>query len=515
MLSSVKSRTEYSILNIITGIGGYAINTILGFVCRMVFVRYLSSEYLGVSGLFTNILSMLSLAELGIGSAIIYALYKPIAENDKEKIASLMKFYGKSYRIIGTIIILFGLAMMPFLNIVITDTPNIKENLYFIYIIYLFNTSLTYFFSYKSSLIMAVQQNYIVTGLNYIITILQSILQILYLCITREYMGYLIIQTLGAFVYNIIITYIANKKFPYLKNEDIKPLTKEEKHVLTGNIKALTIWKLSGLLVNNTDNIIITYFSGLSTVGLSSNYTLLSTTLSSLLNQIFNGLTASIGNFNASETKEKKLNLFNFINLINFWLFGWATIGIVVLSTDIINLCFGENYILPIYIPYIIALNFYTVGMQSTVWMYKNTMGIFRQGRYLLLVTAILNLVLSMYLGNLWGLFGILLATFISRSFTNIWYDPYCVFKYGLKENPITYLKKYIKYFIILIITLKTCITICDFIDLSLWQTIIAKVIACSTITNVLFFLFFYKTTEFKRVLNICVNLKRKIILKV
>ena len=170
---------------------------------------------------------------------------------------------------------------------------------------------------------------------------------------------------------------------------------------------------------------------------------------------------------------------------------------------------------MPINIPYIIALNFYTVGMQSTVWMYKNTMGIFRQGRYLLIVTAILNLVFSIYLGNLWGLFGILLATFISRLFTNIWYDPYCVFKYGLKEKPITYFKKYIKYFIILIIVLKTCVIICDFINLSLWQTIIAKIIACSIIANVLFFLFLYKSKEFKNVLNICINLRKKLILKI
>ena len=162
-----RSRTEYSILNIITGLGGYATNTILGLICRMVFTRTLSAEYLGISGLFTNILTMLSLAELGIGSAIVYALYKPLAENNKEKIASLVQFYGKCYRIIGVIVATVGVALMPFLGLLIKEQPAIKESLYLIYAIYLFNTASTYFFSYRSSLIAAAQQNYIVTGINY------------------------------------------------------------------------------------------------------------------------------------------------------------------------------------------------------------------------------------------------------------------------------------------------------------------------------------------------------------
>ena len=147
-----KSRTEYSVLNIITGLGGYALNTVLGLVCRMVFTRTLSAEYLGVSGLFTNILSMLSLAELGIGSAIIYALYKPLAVDDKEKVASLVKFYGQCYRVIGVVVAVIGVALMPFLHLLI-DEPNIQENIYLLYGLYLFNAASTYFFSYRASLL--------------------------------------------------------------------------------------------------------------------------------------------------------------------------------------------------------------------------------------------------------------------------------------------------------------------------------------------------------------------------
>lgn len=505
-----KSRTEYSILNVATGLGGYALNTLIGLVCRMVFTRTLSAEYLGIGGLFTNILSMLSLAELGIGSAIVYALYKPLAVGDKDKIASLVKFYGQCYRVIGIAVGVIGLALMPFLNLLIEE-PNIKECIYLIYGLYLFNSASSYFFSYRSSLIMAAQQNYVVTATNYTITVCQSILQIIWLLATHEYIGYLIIQCIGGLIYNIVISYIAKKKFPYIVSKVIKPLEKAERNGLVRNVQALVIWKLSGLLVNSTDNIIITYFSGLATVGLSSNYTLLSTTLNSLLNQLFNGITASVGNLNAIESKEKKLKMFNVINLANFWLFGWAAIGIFVVSSDIIYLMFGGSYVLPLSIPFVIALNFYMVGMQNAVWTYKNTMGLFRQGRYLLIITAVINLVCSLWLGKVWGLFGILFATAISRALTNTWYDPYAVFKYGLGEKVSIYFRKYGLYAIILVFTAGICYFFCSFIRFSLLVNVILKFLVCCIIPNAAFLLCFYRKEEFQYFKGLLSSLFKKV----
>lgn len=508
-----KSRTEYSILNIATGLGGYAVNTIIGLVCRMVFTRTLSAEYLGVGGLFTNILSMLSLAELGIGSAIVYALYKPLAVGDKDKIASLVKFYGQCYRVIGIVVGVVGLALMPFLKLLI-DEPNIKESIYLIYSLYLFNSACSYFFSYRSSLIIAAQQNYIVTAINYAVTIGQSILQIVWLVTTHEYIGYLIIQCASGWVYNLIISYIAKKKFPYIISKDIKPLEKSERNILVRNVYALVIWKLCGLLVNSSDNIIITYFSGLAAVGLSSNYTLLSTTLNSLLNQLFNGITASVGNLNALESKEKKLKIFKVINLANFWLYGWAAIGIFVVSTDIVHLLFGESYVLPINIPFVIALNFYMVGMQSAVWTFKNTMGLFRPGRYLLILTAAINLACSIWLGKLWGLFGILFATAISRACTNTWYDPYAVFKFGLKEKVSVYFKKYGFYALILVFTGAICYEICSLFAFTLMVNVILKFLVCCIIPNLIFLLCFHKSEEFRYYVNLAGRFMKKLSIK-
>ena len=438
-----KSRTENSIRNIFTGLFGQGLQVLLSFINRMVFIRCLSADYLGLNGLFTNVLSVLSLAELGIGSAIVYALYKPLAEKDEKKIAAYMNFYARAYKTIGIIVAVAGIIMLPFLKVIINVPYQIHENIYVLYCISLFNTSITYFFSYKSSLLIADQKNYVVLLCSYCTSFAQTIFQIIILLLTRNYILYLLVQTACGMIYNVWISRVADKSYPFLGNTKYK-LTSGEKGRLVRDIRALVITKLSSVLVNNTDNILITFFKGLATTGVTSNYTLLVNTLNNLLNQIFNGLTASVGNLNAVETKEKKYFMFKVVNLANFWLFGWATIGFVFLSSIIVELFFGSQYVLEIDIVIIMAVNFYTVGMQNAVWTYRGTLGLFRYGRYLLLVTAALNLFLSVVLGQRLGVFGILLATFISRILTNIWYDPFAVFKHGLHLNPIIYLHMYI-----------------------------------------------------------------------
>lgn len=497
-----RSRSEYSIMNILTGFGGYFLNTLLGYICRIVFVQCLNADYLGINGLLTNILSMLSLAELGIGGAIGYALYKPIAEKDNEKIASLMGFYGKAYRIIGCVVALLGLFMIPFLKVIIISPPNISESIYTIYLLYLFNTASTYFFSYRSALISAAQKNYIVLGLNYIITIIQSVIQIPLLILTHNYMIYLVVQTVGTFINNFLISFIAKKMYPFITQKNAPALTKEERKKLFVNVKALTINKLSSTLVNNTDNIIITYLKGLISVGVVSNYTLLVNTLGALATQIFNGLTASVGNLNAIENKEKKYSFFKVLNLTNFWIYGWGTIGILFVCGDIVKLCFGNSYVLEFNIPLILAINFYMLGMQNAVWAYKNTMGLFKYGQYLLILTAVINLGLDFLLGYKWGMFGIYLASAISRLLTNTWYEPYAVFKYGLKINSIYYVKKYMEYIGILCITGGICYILCRMCHFTVLINVIIKILICSIVTNGMFYSCYHKTEEGKYLLN-------------
>lgn len=492
-----RSRTEYSLLNIVTGIGGYFFNTVLGFICRMVFVRCLAVDYLGVNGLFTNILSMLSLAELGVGSAIVYALYKPLAQNDEEKIASLMQVYSKAYKAIGVLIGIVGIALMPFLNVAIQEQPNIAENMYVLYLFNLFNTTSTYFFSYRSSLLIASQRNYIVSGINYIVTIVQSAIQMMALLIFQNYMVYLLIQSIGIFTYNVIVSKIAVKYFPYIKDKNAKPLPKNEKKALFSNIRDLMVYKVSSLLVNSTDNILITFFDGLVTTGVTSNYTLLVNTLNSLLSQLFNGLTASIGNHNASESTEKQYAMFQFLNMMNFWIFGWASLGIYFCSSDLVQLCFGKEYVLTDDIPFVMAVNFFTVGMMNAVWTYKHTLGLFHYGRFLQIFTGILNIVFSIVLGKNFGVFGILGATVLARMCTNLWYDPVAVYKYGFKKSPLLYLKKYVNYLFIIIVAAVCCFVAFQFVNTDIFTSTILKIGLCSVICNLVFCAAFYKTDEF------------------
>lgn len=492
-----KSRTQYSILNILTGVVGYFINTAVGFACRIIFVRCLSVDYLGINGLFSNVLSMLSLAELGIGSAIGFALYKPLAEKDKEKIAQLMQFYEKAYKIIGVIVGIIGVALLPFMKVIIRETPNIRENLTIIYLLYLFNTSSTYFFSYRGALLQTAQQSYIVTGLSYVQTILQSILQIIYLLITHEYYGYLIICTIGTFLYNFSVSKVAVKKYPYIKKRNIQVLKNEERKNIISNVRDLMIYRLSGILVGCTDNIIITFFNGLSITGLTSNYTLFTGTLTSLLNQIFNGVNASIGNHNAISNADEQEKMFNNFNLLNYWLFGWGAIGTVCVAPDLVRLCYGKEYVISLSVPIALALNMYMVGMQNAVWVYKNTLGIFHYGRFMQCGTAILNIVFSVVLGKRWGVFGILFASAIARACTNTWYDPYCVYKYGFRKSSKVYFIRYVKFLLCGLLSLGFSYVVCNAISLPIGFSIVYKIVACSFIFNIITIIVYKNTREF------------------
>lgn len=507
--AKTKSRTEYSILNISTNLVGYALNTILGFVCRIVFVQCLSADYLGVNGLFTNILTMLSLAELGVGGAIVYALYKPLAENDEEKIASLMKLYSKAYRMIGLLIAAIGLALMPFIKLIIREQPDISESIYLLYAINLFNTASSYFFSYRSSLLIAAQRNYIVSGISYAVAIVQSSLQMAFLLMCRNYIGYLLIQTAGTLLFNIIVSHVAAKQFPYIRKKNTPPLPKNEQHALFANVRDLMIYKVSSLLVNSTDNILITFFKGLATTGVASNYTLLVSTLNSLLAQIFNGLTASIGNHNASEPVEKRYQMFSFLNMMNFWIFGWAALGIYFCSSDLVQLCFGAEYVLSNEIPFVMALNFFTVGMMNAVWTYKHTLGLFHYGRFIQFFTGILNIIFSVLLGTYWGLFGILFATFIARLFTSLWYDPYAVFKYGFQKPLSIYAKKIAKYLVVLSVSAILCRISFLVVNGGILVRTLLKMALCSLVSNAVFWIAFHRSEEFSTLRDI---LKRVIL---
>lgn len=491
------SRTEYALRNMLTGMAGHIVNMAAGFVCRIVFVRTLSADYLGISGLFSNILSMLSLAELGISSAITYALYRPIAENDEQKIASIMDYYRRAYRVIGCAVAVMGLALLPFLDVLLQNPPAIREDIRLLYLLYLLSTVASYFFSYRGALLTAMQRQYVVSGCSYAVTIAQSILQVLYLLLTHDYLGYLLIQLAGGIAYNLWISRKAAKDYPYIRSKKPVPLSKEEKRGLFRNIKALAVSRLSGVLVGSTDNIAITCFTGIGSVGLASNYTLLSSTLDALITRLFNDLTGSVGNLNATADEGTRYRFFKALNLANFWLYGWAALGMAFVSEDLVRWFFGDTFVLPPRIPLILAANLFTIGMLHASYTYKSTLGLFRYGQHLLFFTGILNLALDVLFGRLWGVFGIYLATLIARLCTNAWYEPYAVYRYGLKRNPLLYYLRYLRFLLVLGAAGFLCWAACGLCSLSPAGNTCAKALICTFVPNSVFWLAFRKTEEF------------------
>ena len=294
--------------NIAFALGGQILNILMSFAMRTVFVNTLGEVYLGVNGLFTNILMVFSLADLGVGTAIIYAMYKPVAEHDTRKIQALMNMYGRAYRTIGLVIIGMGLAMTPFIRYLVKTDQDIPD-LQVIFLLFVANTASTYFFAYKGTLITAHQKNYIVTNVVYSTSILCYGVQIVVMLLTHNYILTLSIQVGTNILQNIITMLIANKMYPYIKKRNSESLCRREKRGIYRNMGALVFYRTGQVIINGTDNIVISAMVGIVESGIYSNYLLLTTTIKNLLQQVFHAITASVGNLNVEESNETKYNV--------------------------------------------------------------------------------------------------------------------------------------------------------------------------------------------------------------
>lgn len=500
-------RIKKSLTNIMTGLVGQLFLTITGFITRTVFISQLGSTYLGISGLFTNVLTILSFAELGIGQAIVFSLYKPIAENDQEKICSLMDLYTKVYRILFFVVLILGFAILPFLPYIIADidaVPHIK----IIYCMYVANSAFSYLFSYRSSFITATQNNHIINIFNILSSVLLSISQIATLYLFKNYFVYLSLQTGFGVLTNFVIYEYSNKKFPFLKQKNIKPLPKEELNDIKKNVGALIIYKIGSIALNSTDNIIISAFIGIKTVGYYSNYLLLEVSVRGVLTTIFSNLTASIGNLNKSDTDERKHFIFNVINLATFWFYGVCSVCLLICMTPFIKVWIGEEYLLSFPVVAMMCANFYVAGMLFSSFNYRQTMGLFTKGKLRPIISAIINLVVSITLAPVLGLTGVFIGTIVARLTTNAWYDPYLVFKYGLKKSPAKYFIDYIIKALILVTTALLCLFVTNYIpDINI-LTVLLKAIVTFVISNAVILTINFKTKEFKYLLDIVKNFK-------
>ena len=492
-----RSRTENSIINSAMSIVTQVLTVVLNFAVKTVFIKMLSDEYLGVNGLFTNIITMLSLADLGIGIAIPYSLYKPLAKKDEHKINVLMNFYKKVYTIIGIAVLLIGLSLTPFLGLIIKDIPKNVPHLSLIYILFVIHSASSYFFVYKKFLIDSDQKGYITSRIIFTFSTLLSIIQIILLVTTKNYILFLLSSIILVIIQNIYISSKANKLYPFIKNKTDEKLEKEDMEGIKKNVSSLFIYKVGTVIMNGTDNIIISKFIGLIIVGFYSNYVLIINSITTVLNQIFNAITSSIGNLVVTTNKKRSKEVYDNLNFANFWLYALFGVCIIVLINPFINIWIGKKYVMGFSIVFLLVLNFYVLGMQSVTNSFRNAYGLFWIAKYRPIIMVIINIVISVVLVQLIGIEGVLIGTLISRLVTTAWLDPYIVHKYGFEISPKSYYIDYLKY---LVIFIAISIIFNYFVSMITINNIFILILIAILVVisvNVILVLLFFKTSEF------------------
>lgn len=493
------SRTNQSIKNAGFSLICQVIQLFFQMTTRVFFIRIIGKEYLGLNSLFTDLLTALQLVELGIGPAIAYSLYKPLANKDKQKVKSIMNLFGKVYRVIGIFILLIGIGFTPFYKFFINEIPNIT-NIDYIYILFVINTSVSYFYSYYRTLLISDQKKYLDISIQTTITSIYAIAQILVLYLTHNYILYLYVQIIGTILINFIASRIALKQYPYLKEKDINKLDKETVGEIKKNVFAMIFHKIGGIVRDATDNLLISKFIGLAVTGMYSNYSMITKSLSNIINQVFSAILSSVGNLHVTTDENSQREVFYKINFINFWIASFCACCFGALINPFILIIADNSYLLGNVITALITLRFYLDIMRKTPWMFCEAAGIYWQGKTKPIWEMITNLIISLILVKYMGISGIILGTIITILLVDVTVEPHLAFKYVLKER--TY-KYYIKYFIYLFITvINYLITsfICSLIPGTGILAFVVKGIIAVIITNIIIVILTFKTKEFKYV---------------
>jgi O-antigen/teichoic acid export membrane protein len=504
-----KMRVKNSIINIGAGLTNQLIITLLSFISRTVFINTLGIEYLGVNGLFTNILAMLSLAEAGLGASIMYSLYKPIAENDHLKINILMKFYRKAYMVISLIVLTLGLSIMPFLDFFIRDSQ--IENIHLIYLIFLLNTVVPYLYVHKNSFLNVCQKSYIVTGIYSISSIISVCIKIGILHYTQNYILYLVIDSFITITNSIVLAVIVNKMYPYLKNKVIDKLDSETKSAITKNVKAIVLQNIGSYLVFGTDNIIISSFVSVAAVGIYSNYNMLIEICRTFINQIFNNIYHSVGNLVANENIDKLYSIYKTYRFLNFWLYSCFTIMLTIMLEPFISIWIGPEFLMDENLLFVLMIIFYERGMRNSISTVKTTAGIFHEDRYAPLCQAVINLVVSIILVKIIGITGVFIGTLVSAIAVPFWTTPYLVYKKVFNLPLANYFLKYVYYLAVGLGTYFITSLISGLIQVDELLMLVLKGLICIIIPNLIYIVIFHKTEEYQYLYGILKGLLSKI----
>ncbi|WML50681.1 hypothetical protein RCG23_21195 [Neobacillus sp. PS3-34] len=496
-------RTNHSIKNIYMSIFSQVVIILLGFIARKIFLDNLGAAYLGINGLLTNVLSTLVLVEGGIAISIVYNLYKPLAEKNEEKIIALVQLYKKAYFVLAIITLIISLGIYPFLGRLMKEGGNIPY-LSIIYFIFVGKSMISYLNAHKWSLINADQRGYILTKVNLVFQVAIMITRIIILVYTKSYVFYMAIELILFIIQNIINGKIVNKRYAYIKTKKRYYIDQSTRNNIVTNVKAMFLHNIGGYLVYGTDNLLISSLISVSTVGLYSNYTMITGQLTGLLNPILSGIGSSVGNLMATESSNKIYSIFKVSYLLNFWIYSLCVIFLFNILEPFISWWLGKQYLLDNLTFIFILINLYLDGSRTSIGTFKNKAGLFVQDKYMPLLEGFINLISSLVLVKQFGLAGIFIGTTISTIATVFWTQPCIVYKNVFKIPVSKYFSTYCFYSILTLLSCYISAEICNiFVPGNSLISLIEKGIICLFVPNIIYVGVFYKTEEFKYIKNI------------
>lgn len=492
----ILNKTKNSKRNIIWGTLGRIATLVLPFILRTVMIKTIGEEYLGLSSLFTSMLSMLSLAELGLGSAMVFYMYQPLAEENLDEICALLKLYRNIYRGIGAFIFLVGLLFVPFLDSFINGSYPTDINICLLYIIYLFDTAISYaLFSYRQSLLIVHQRNDIVFKIQLIINVGLYVIQIIVLLLFKNYYMYIIAKPAFTILNNVIILVSTKKIYPqYICKGEI---SKEKLLEILKKVRALAGHKIGTTVITSADSIVISAFLGLSMVARYGNYYTIISAVISVMGMIINSVLPGIGNELIVDTQEENYRLFKNLNYILMWIVGWCSICFLCLFQPFMLVWVGKDMLLPIESVVLFTIYYYSWQCRVCVNLFKDAAGQWDADFWKPYVSAIANIIINIVLVKTIGFNGVLISTIITMVLINIPWETHVLFKQVFKETEKTFYVTQILFLVKTIFTAGVTYCLCSLISHTGYLGLIEKGIICCIVPNVIFFLLGYKKTEF------------------
>ena len=474
------------------------VNMLFPFVIRSVMLQYLGTEYLGLNGLFKSILSFLNLAELGVGSAMVFSMYKPIAEDDTPTICALMRLYRTLYRIIGLAIAVMGLLLMPFLNNLIEGDLPAGMNLHVLYLMNLGNTVLTYWlFAYKGSLLQAHQRRDVISKVSLLVRVVEYTLKILILVFTRNYYIYLAVQLLCQIAINVLTAACAAKMYP--RYAAIGKLPKEKVLDIFRRVRDLFTSKLSATIFDAADTVVISAFMGLTALALYQNYYFIITALRMMLVVLLNACMAGVGNKLVMESKEANYRDLEKISLLFLWVLGVSSSMLLCLYQPFIHVWMGKENMLAIELVFCFVVYYYSMGANKLINMFKDAAGIWRIDRWRPLTAALVNLSLNLITVRWLGMYGVLLSSIVSIVLIQI---PWLFHNLFREVFPRQSMWKYIRLFCgLTVFALVSCVAswfACGLFALNVWATLFINAAVSFVIPNLCFLALYGRSPVFR-----------------